>query len=261
MGILRMGLVFCMAMTAPLVWSQAAQQAVKTPIQPEAWQLVLRANGARNEQGVKPLWWDPALAKAALEHCQRMVQEGELAHRYGGEANVGERAAQAGAHFSLIAENIAIGATPAAIHESWMNSPPHKQNLLNPDVDRVGIAVVASHGVLYAVADYSRTVPVLTQAQVEARIADLMRASGVAIDTDPTAARTACAQEKGMPDAPAATQARFVMRWQDASLAQLPKSLVDRLSSGRFQHAAVGSCQPNDVEGAFTLYRMAVLLY
>jgi hypothetical protein len=132
---------------------------------------------------------------------------------------------------------------------------------LNPDVDRVGIAVVASRGVLYAVADYARAVPVLTQAQVEAKIAGLMRASGIDIVADPTAAREACAQEKGMPDAPSASQARFVMRWQDASLAQLPKSLVDRLASGEFRHAEVGNCPAKNVEGAFTLYRMAVLLY
>lgn len=259
MGILRTELVLCMAMTAPLAWAQAQQE--KAPIQPEAWQLVLRANGARSEQGVGPLWWDSALAKAALEHCQRMVHEGELAHRYGGEANVDERAAQAGAHFSLIEENIAIGATPAEIHKGWMESPEHKQNLLNPDVDRVGIAVVASHGVLYAVADYARIVPVLTQPQVEAKVAELIRASGVDVVADPTGARAACAQEKGMPDAPAATQARFVMRWQNVSLAQLPKSLVDRLALGQFQHAAVGSCPAQGVEGSFTLYRLAVLLY
>ena len=32
--------------------------------------------------------------------------------------------------------------------------PGHRTNLLNPEVDRVGVAVVATRGVLYAVADY-----------------------------------------------------------------------------------------------------------
>ena len=67
-----------------------------------------------------------------------------------------ERAGQAGAHFSLIEENVAVGPTPAAIHDGWMHSPGHRTNLLNPEVDRVGIAVVASRGELYAVADYAR---------------------------------------------------------------------------------------------------------
>ena len=39
-----------------------------------------------------------------------------------------------------------------------MHSPGHRSNLLSPDVDHVGVAVVAARGVLYAVADYSRAV-------------------------------------------------------------------------------------------------------
>jgi hypothetical protein len=262
MNIHRLALVLCLAIGAPAVWAQAAaQEGKRTPIQPEAWQLVLRANAARSEQGVGPLWWDPALAQAALEHCQRMVQEGQIAHRYGGEPSVGERAAQAGAHFSLIEENVAIGPTPAAIHNEWMESPEHRKNLLSPEVDRVGTAVVASRGVLYAVADYAKAVPVLTPAQVEARVAGLMRGSGVQVDPDPAAARAACAQDRGMPNAPTGIQAQFVMRWQDASLTQLPKSLSDRLASGQFHHAVVGSCPAQYVEGAFTVYRVTALLY
>ena len=44
------------------------------------------------------------------------------------------------------------------IHDEWMQSPGHRTNLLNPDVDHVGVAVVESRGVLYAVADYERAV-------------------------------------------------------------------------------------------------------
>ena len=249
------------AVCAPQVWAQAAQQGTKTPIQPEVWQLVLRANGARSEQGVKLLWWDPPLAKAALEHCRRMVQEGEISHRYGGEANVGERAAQAGAHFSLIEENIAIGSSPKAIHEGWMNSEEHRLNLLNPEVDRVGVAVIASRGVLYAVADYARAVQVLTQAQVEAKVAEAVRAYRVTIAADPASARVACAMDHGWPPSTSGSEPMFVARWQDADLSHLPDSLVKRLQSGEFKQAAVGSCPPQGVEGSFTLYRLAVLLY
>ena len=39
-----------------------------------------------------------------------------------------------------------------------MQSPGHRENLLNPEVDHVGIAVVYARGVLYAVADYSAVV-------------------------------------------------------------------------------------------------------
>jgi len=262
MGNFRARLDLCLAVMALAVMVQGTQaQPGNTAIQPGAWQIVVLANQARAAQGAGPLKWDPALGEAARQHCLRMAAEGPIAHRYGGEADLAGRAGAAGAHFSLIEENVAIGPTPDAIHDEWMHSEGHRTNLLNPNVDRVGVALVASRGVLYAVADYAKSVPLLTQAQVEAKVAGMIRASGVQVDRDPAPARAACAQDRGMPDAPSTTQARFVMRWQDASLAQLPKSLTDQLASGQFHHAAVGSCTAQYVEGAFTVYRVAALLY
>ena len=158
----------------------------------DAEQIFALANQARAQAGVGKLEWDPALAQAALAHCQRMAAEGPIAHRYGGEADVGERAAQAGAHFSVIEENVAVGPTAAQIHEEWMQSPGHRTNLLSAEVDHVGIAVVEARGVLYAVADYSRAVQRLSAAQIEARVAGLIRPSGVQVLDDARLARAAC---------------------------------------------------------------------
>jgi hypothetical protein len=225
-------------------------------------QIFALANQARAQAGVGRLAWDPALAQAALAHCRRMASEGPIAHRYGGEPDVSERAAQAGAHFGVIEENVAIGPSAVAIHEEWMNSPGHRQNLLSPDVDHAGIAVVSARGVLYAVADYSHAAPALSPAQVEAQVASLIRVSGVSILGDPSLARAACATDSGMPRAPAgAPQPRFIMRWQDSDLDRLPQALADRLGSGNYHSAAIGSCPAQSVEGQFTAYRVAVLLY
>jgi uncharacterized protein YkwD len=220
------------------------------------------ANAARAQAGVGRLAWDPALAAAALAHCRRMASEGPIAHRYGGEPDVSQRAADAGAHFGVIEENVAIGPSGEAIHEEWMNSPGHRQNLLSPDVDRVGIAVVSARGALYAVADYSRGVAALSPTQVEAQVAGLIRADGVAILPDPALARAACAADSGLPrGAPGSPQPRFIMRWQDSDLTQLPQALADRLRSGSYRSASIGSCPAQSVQGAFTAYRVAVLLY
>jgi len=52
------------------------------------------------------------------------------------------------------------------------------------------------------------------------------------------------------------------LRWQEAAaLTRLPDALLDRLATGRYRQAAVGSCPAQDMEGSFTAYRMAVLLY
>ena len=215
-------------------------------MQAAAEQIFALANQARAQAGVGRLQWDPALAAAALQHCQRMAAEGPIAHRYGGEADLSGRAAQAGAHFSVIEENVAIGPSADAIHEEWMQSPGHRANLLSPDVDHVGVAVVAARGVLYAVADYSRAVQQLSAAQVEARVAALIRVSGVAILGDPSVARAACTTDEGMPRAAGGMQPRFIMRWQDADLTRLPQALVEKLGIGKLSPGSGGQLPGTD---------------
>jgi uncharacterized protein YkwD len=218
------------------------------------------ANQARAAAGADRLEWDSALAQAALAHCRRMVANGAIAHQYAGEADAAGRAGQAGAHFDLVEENVAVGQSPEEIHEAWMHSPGHRSNLLSPEVDRVGVAVVETRGVLYAVADYSRGVTELSAGQVEARVAQLIRKqSRVEIARDAAGARAACAVDKGFPG----TGARpgFIMRWQDSELKQLPPALSQKLATGQYQSAAVGSCAPHGEQGAFTAYRVAVVLY
>ncbi len=245
-------------MTTPVFPARAQSSAA---IQPEAAQILSLANEARAQDGAAPLQWDAALAAAARQHCQLMAANRSISHQYPGEPDASERAHQADAHFSLIEENVALAPTPAAIHNAWMNSPHHRSNLLNPDVDHVGIAVIAGRDGLYVVADYERIVVVLSQSQVESKIAALVKTSGIALQSDATLARAACATDDGMPRAASGPQPHYVMRWQTAALTQLPQELTDKLVSGRYRKAAVANCPTQGEEGSFTAYRLAVLLY
>lgn len=256
------GVVWCVLVCAAAAGAQAAQNVRAGEVMPAAAeQLMALANRSRAQAGLGRLQWDESLAAAARAHCLRMVAEGPIAHRYGGEADLSDRAARAGARFDLIEENVAIGPDAPAIHEEWMQSPGHRANLLNGEVNHVGIAVVAARGVLYATADYARAVEKLTPTQVEARIAELIRVSGVEVRSNPAQARAACALDRGLPTSQGGPQATFVARWQDSDLTRLPDSLSERLASGRYHMAAVGSCPAQGVEGSFTAYRLAVLLY
>ncbi len=237
------------------------QYAADQVVPAAAEQLMALANQARAENRAGRLQWDESLAAAARQHCLRMAAEGPISHRYGGEPDVATRTGLAGAHFDLIEENVAVGPTASEIHSEWMHSPGHRSNLLNPDVNRVGIAVVAARGVLYAVADYSRSVQALTQTQVEARVAELIRGHGASILRSNAQARAACTTDHGVPVSAEGRAAGFVMRWQSSDLNQLPGALTERLASGRYRQAAVGSCPAQGLEGNFTAYRVAVLLY
>ncbi|MDE3200994.1 MAG: CAP domain-containing protein [Acidobacteriota bacterium] len=246
-------------LVAPIV---ARAQRVEAQLVPGGGeQLMALANRARAENGAGPLRWDPQLAEAARRHTLLMAQEGPIAHRYGGEDGLSDRAGKAGAHFSLIEENVAVGPSPAQIHDMWMHSPGHRSNLLNPEVNRVGIAVVRARGVLYATADYSRAVQQLSRTDIERRIEDLIRVSGLSIYQGEASARAACMTNSGMPTSHGGRQAMFVMRWQSGSLDELPEALRKRLTSGQYRMAAVGSCPAQGVQGDFSAYRVAVLLY
>jgi hypothetical protein len=231
-------------------------------LQAESQQLVALANQARAEAGVSQVRWDPALAQAALKHTRRMVSEGgAIQHVYPGELVLSERAGLAGAHFNLIEENIAVGPTSEQIHDAWMHSKLHRENMLNPQVDRIGIAVIARRGVLYATADFSRAVEAYSPAQVEALVGSLVARYGVKVMADHSLAREACTANRGFPRVESGAQPSFVMRWQDSDLSHLPENLVRQLASKSFHDAAVGSCPPSGEAGTFTAYRIAVLLY
>jgi uncharacterized protein YkwD len=256
---LALALLTCGALTAVGAQSTAAPiDSEPSILRTESRELFALANQARLAARVSPLRSDPALYAAALQHCLRMAAAGQISHRYEGEADLATRAAQAGAHFSLLEENVATGWSAAVIHSSWMESPGHRANLLNPDVDRVGIAAVVSHGQIYAVADYSRAVPALSQLQVEAAVSERLRAEGLVVSDDPADARAYCAQEG---KARLSVIPAFRMLWESPDANRLPQALIDRIASGRYQRATVGSCPPQGAEGGFTFYRMAVLLY
>jgi uncharacterized protein YkwD len=249
-------------LVASMLLAQAgSQNGNPVTIPPEAGQIVQLVNHARAEAGAGALQWDTALAEAARQHCLRMATEESIEDQFDGEPTLTERASHAGAHFSLIAESAAVGSTPADIYGEWMNSPEDRSNLLNPQMDRIGVAVIASDGDHYVVAEFERAVPVLTQAQVEATIGGLLRRSGITVLHDAAAARAVCATDRPLSRDEAGRHPGFVSRWQESDLTRLPDALMTQIKSPLYSQAEVGSCAPQDVEGAFTTYRVAVLLY
>jgi uncharacterized protein YkwD len=88
-----------------------------------------------------------------------MAQENTLSHQFPREMDLGTRIRLAGVRFRAVAENVAQGPSAASIHTQWMNSPPHRANLLDPDMDSIGVAVAERKGQLFAVQDFSQANP------------------------------------------------------------------------------------------------------
>jgi uncharacterized protein YkwD len=120
-------------------------------------QLFNAVNQERKAHGLPSLKPDAALATAARAHAQRMAEQGTISHQFPGEPNLLSRARAAGARFSWLAENVAEGPNSTAIHQTFMKSPQHRANILDPDMDSAGIGIAERNGQLYAVEDFSKT--------------------------------------------------------------------------------------------------------
>jgi hypothetical protein len=50
------------------------------------------------------------------------------------------------------------------------------------------------------------------------------------------------------------------MRWEDTDLDRLSEALHERIGTGRYRDAAMGSCPVDEGNATFAVYRIAVLL-
>jgi hypothetical protein len=215
-------------------------------------------NVERVQQHLKPVRWDAALYRASSFHADAMAAHGTISHQFSGEPELSARGANAGAHFNVIAENVAMAPNAVQIHEMWMKSPHHRENILDPAVNQVAIRVVRRNGELYAVEDFDHGVANLSLDEQEERVAILVQSvTPISMLPHTADARRSCAMSTGY-----AGQLRpwFVMRYTAGELDRLPEKLVDKLASGKYRAAAVGACAATGTEH-FSAYNIAVMLY
>ena len=219
--------------------------------------LLAAANDDRTAHHLSPLRTDEGLLRSARLHAVEMANHRDISHQFAGEAELAERAGEAGVRFSLITENVAQASNSALIHELLMRSAGHRANLLDPQVDSVGIAVVQRDGQIYAVEDFARTVQYLTLEEQEGTVRTLLADAGLAFAANPRDARATCAKSSGYVGE---RRPWFVMRYTSADIQELPKELLERLNDRRYHLAAIGACDTGS-ETPFTGYNLAVLLY
>jgi uncharacterized protein YkwD len=219
--------------------------------------LLAAANEARASQGLPPVHLDRVLTEASAFHAREMAGHAGISHQFDGEPELAARGANAGAHFSLISENVGEAPSSVIIHDLWMHSPGHRANLLDPNVDAIGIAVVMRNNELYAVEDFASTVQTITLNKQEQTVSGVIAQSGMRVSETTDDARQTCTMSTGY--AGSRTPA-YIMRYTAASLNEIPSQLKNRLASGKYHQAVVGACITNR-KTPFTAYNIAVLLY
>jgi len=119
-------------------------------------ELFEATNRERLAHGLPALQWNDALAVAARKHASEMAHKDALSHQFPGEPSLPSRVKQAGAHFVWLSENVALGSNTSTIHAEFVKSPPHRANILDTDMNVVGIGIVERNGELFAVEDFSK---------------------------------------------------------------------------------------------------------
>jgi uncharacterized protein YkwD len=107
-------------------------------------------NNERADAGLSPLTVTPGLTQPSQAYSVRMVTENFFAHVAPDGATLTDRL-EADGYIApdgdwTVGENLAWGqgdiSTARQITIAWMNSPDHRENILTPEFDEIGIGIV-----------------------------------------------------------------------------------------------------------------------
>jgi uncharacterized protein YkwD len=130
-------------------------------------------NRERQKRGLPRVWFSRDLSQLAREHSHDMATNGRISHASSDGRSYMERLVAAKFYFIAIGENVAFSNKfePELIHEGLMDSSGHRENILDPAFDQVGIGAVLYEDKGYYVTQDFRRAPVLRDArQVEREI-------------------------------------------------------------------------------------------
>lgn len=111
---------------------------------PIAQGIIDLTNQARAGANVPSLSASPALMTAAQLHSGDMARLNLMSHGLPGVplASLTDRAAYVHYRYQRLGENIAYNQADAAgVVASWMSSPPHRENMLDPSFTQIGVGV------------------------------------------------------------------------------------------------------------------------
>lgn len=107
-------------------------------------------NENRTSFGLRPVQANSDLRRAALSHSNEMIDESYFEHTSPAGMTFIQRIQQTGymrgVRSWVVGENLVWGteelSTPQSLVTAWMNSPPHRENLLRARFREIGVAAV-----------------------------------------------------------------------------------------------------------------------
>lgn len=129
--------------TQPTQPTTPTTPAPSTGLTADEAKMVNLVNQARTGQGLKALSVNSQLVTLARRKSQDMVDKNYFSHTSPTYGSPFDMMKNAGVKYTTAGENIAGAATVESAHQSLMNSPGHRANILNSSFTQVGIGIVS----------------------------------------------------------------------------------------------------------------------
>jgi uncharacterized protein YkwD len=119
--------------------------------------LLAAHNKVRAEQKLPPLRLNSRLNDAARGHARDMAEHTKLTHEGSDGSDIKTRIKRTEYHYQEISENVAAGQDSVGeAMNTWLESPPHRENILGNFTEVGGAVVRGSDGQNYWCVDFGR---------------------------------------------------------------------------------------------------------
>ena len=186
------GSVMCLAPAAPAYADTGSIEA----------QFVAATNAARQSAGLAPYAVASDLASIARNWSAHMAAAGAISHNPNLTTQV--------QNWRAVGENVGVGPDEPSIQQAFMNSAPHRANILDHDYTQFGVGVVVSGGRVWVTVDFRQPMSAPAPAPAPARPAPAPVAaprttvtSTVSSAPRPTSPQPAATGTSSKPPAPA----------------------------------------------------------
>jgi peptidoglycan hydrolase-like protein with peptidoglycan-binding domain len=116
--------------------------------------LTARLNGARSDQGLPSLATRSDLVTVARAQAARMADSGTLYHNPNLTTDV--------TNWRWVGENVGYGPDALTVHVAFMQSAPHRANILDRDYTEIGIGAVVVNGRVWVAEVFRRPMRITT---------------------------------------------------------------------------------------------------
>ncbi len=107
-------------------------------------------NDLRAARGLPRMRVSATLSKLAYHHSVAMAGEGRLWHN---------DISGATDHWVWLGQNVGVGSSVAALQQAFMDSPPHRANILRRKTNLFGVGTYISRGRIWVTVNFEQTTP------------------------------------------------------------------------------------------------------